>query len=65
MGIGVRGYAMANQTFTRRSCVGSGLCAHVCPRGVLKLENKPVRWKAGQPIRVCALDSWRAGCGRP
>jgi hypothetical protein len=28
------------------------MCAHVCSRGVLKLENKPVGWKAGQPIRV-------------
>jgi hypothetical protein len=32
------------------------MCAHVCPRGVLKLENKPDRWKAGQPIRVYAVD---------
>jgi len=56
MGIDVRQYAMANQSFTRASCVGCGMCAHVCPRGVLKLENKPVRWKAGQPIRVYAVD---------
>jgi polyferredoxin len=56
MGIDVRAYAMANQSFTRASCVGCGLCQHVCPRGVLKLENKPVRWKAGQPIRVYAVD---------
>ena len=56
MGIDVRQYAMANQSFTRASCVGCGLCAHVCPRGVLKLENKPIRWKAGQPIRVYAVD---------
>ena len=54
MGIDVRQYAMANQSFTRASCVGCGMCAHVCPRGVLKLENEPVRWKAGQPIRVYA-----------
>jgi polyferredoxin len=56
MGIDVRQYAMANQSFTRASCVGCGLCQHVCPRGVLKLENKPIRWKAGQPIRVYAVD---------
>jgi len=40
MGIDVRLYAMKNQSFTRASCVGCGMCAHVCPRGVLKLENK-------------------------
>jgi len=56
MGIDVRQYAMANQSFTRAACVGCGMCAHVCPRGVLKLENKAVRWKAGQPIRVYAVD---------
>jgi len=56
MGIDVRAYAMANQSFTRAACVGCGMCAHVCPRGVLKLENKPIRWKAGQPIRVYAVD---------
>ena len=56
MGIDVRQYAMANRSFTRASCVGCGMCAHVCPRGVLKLENEPVRWKAGQPIRVYAVD---------
>jgi ferredoxin-type protein NapH len=56
MGIDVRQYAMANQDVRRAACVGCGMCAHVCPRGVLKLENKPVRWKAGQPIRVYAVD---------
>lgn len=56
MGIDVRQYAMANQDVKRASCVGCGMCAHMCPRGVLKLENKPVRWKAGQPIRVYAVD---------
>jgi len=40
MGIDVRGYAMNNQPFKRASCVGCGMCAHVCPRGVLKLESK-------------------------
>jgi len=56
MGIDVRAYAMANQDVKRAACVGCGMCAHMCPRGVLKLENKPVRWKAGQPIRVYAVD---------
>jgi polyferredoxin len=56
MGIDVRAYAMANLDVKRAACVGCGLCAQVCPRGVLKLENKPVRWKAGQPIRVNAVD---------
>ena len=39
MGIDVRSYAQQNESFTRSSCVGFGMCAHVCPRGVLKLEN--------------------------
>ncbi len=56
MGIDVRQYAMANTDVKRAACVGCGMCAHMCPRGVLKLENKPVRWKAGQPIRVYAVD---------
>jgi ferredoxin len=41
MGIDVRASAMANQSFTRASCVGCGLCQYVCPRGVLKLGNPP------------------------
>ena len=39
MGIDVRSYAQANESFTRAACVGCGMCAHMCPRGVLKLEN--------------------------
>jgi len=43
MGIDVRQYAMENRDVRRASCVGCGMCAHVCPRGVLKLENRPAR----------------------
>ena len=56
MGIDVRSYAMANTDIKRAACVGCGMCAHVCPRGVLKLENKPDRFKGGTPIRVYAVD---------
>jgi ferredoxin-type protein NapH len=56
MGIDVRSYAMANESFTRAACVGCGMCAHVCPRGVLRLENRPTRFRPGQRIRVRALD---------
>jgi len=56
MGIDVRAYAMANLDVKRAACVGCGMCAHMCPRGVLKLENKPVRFRAGEPIRVYAVD---------
>ncbi|MGI9551208.1 MAG: 4Fe-4S binding protein, partial [Aurantibacter sp.] len=27
----------------RSSCVGCGICSAVCPRGVLKLENGPLK----------------------
>ena len=56
MGIDVRHYAMANQDVKRASCVGCGMCAQVCPRGVLKLEVKPDRFKGGTLIRVYAVD---------
>jgi polyferredoxin len=56
MGIDVRQYAMANQSFTRAACVGCGMCAHMCPRGVLRLETRPARLPGGAPIRVFSLD---------
>jgi ferredoxin len=42
MGIDVRWYAQRKQNIIRASCVGCGVCAAVCPRGVLSLENGPV-----------------------
>jgi len=53
MGIDVRAYPMANVDVKRAGC---GMCAHVCPRGVLKLEAKTDRFKGGTPIRVYAAD---------
>ena len=55
MGIDVRAYAMANEHVKRAACVGCGMCAHVCPRGVLKLETRADPGP-GQPIRVWAVD---------
>ena len=46
----VRAYAQADQSFTRASCVGCGMCAHMCPRGVLKLESPSRR-------RLSVIDS--------
>ena len=45
MGIDVRAYAQKGQNIVRASCVGCGICAAVCPRGVLKLENGSVDLK--------------------
>jgi ferredoxin-type protein NapH len=64
MGIDVRAYAQRGENIVRASCVGCGVCAAVCPRGVLKLENGPVGDRfvnAGSPL-VAIGDAFR---GRP
>jgi len=43
MGIDVRAYAQKGENIVRSSCVGCGVCSAVCPRGVLKLENGPLK----------------------
>lgn len=43
MGIDVRAYAQKGANIVRSSCVGCGICSAVCPRGVLKLENGPLK----------------------
>ncbi len=43
MGIDVRWYAQRGQNIIRASCVGCGVCSSVCPRGVLNLENGPMK----------------------
>lgn len=43
MGIDVKWYAQRGQNIIRASCVGCGICSAVCPRGVLKLENLPMK----------------------
>ena len=43
MGIDVRAYAQKGENIIRSSCVGCGICSAVCPRGVLKLENGPLK----------------------
>ena len=53
MGIDVRWYAQRGQNIVRASCVGCGVCSEVCPRGVLKLENGPVKGRINdQPIMI-------------
>lgn len=53
MGIDVRSYAQRGESIVRASCVGCGICAAVCPRGVLKLENgKPSGLVSSDPIAI-------------
>ena len=52
MGIDVRWYAQRGQNIIRASCVGCGMCAEVCPRGVLRLENAPRRGRYNGPVLI-------------
>lgn len=54
MGIDVRAYAQANESFTRAACVGCGMCATKCPRGVLRLENVTRRDPQERLVRITA-----------
>lgn len=49
MGIDVRAYAQRGANIVRSSCVGCGICSAVCPRGVLKLENGPLKNRITNP----------------
>jgi Pyruvate/2-oxoacid:ferredoxin oxidoreductase delta subunit len=55
MGIDVRAYAQANLDVKRAACVGSSMCAHVCLRGLLRLEVKPDRFKVGRRYECTRL----------
>jgi ferredoxin len=55
MGIDVRAYAQAEENIVRASCVGCGLCAEVCPRGVLKLENGPLEGRINEGVSLIEL----------
>ena len=59
MGIDVRAYAMANLDVRRAAGVGCGMCAHVCPRGVLKLMSQPMA-RMGKRIWDRRLDHLRS-----
>lgn len=53
MGIDVKWYAQRGQNIVRSSCVGCGICSTVCPRGVLNLENGPLKGKvSNDPILI-------------
>jgi ferredoxin len=55
MDIDVRQYAMANLDVKRAACAGCGMCAHVCPRGMPRLQTR-ADCGPGQPIPVWAVD---------
>jgi Pyruvate/2-oxoacid:ferredoxin oxidoreductase delta subunit len=52
MGIDVRWYAQRGQDVVRASCVGCGMCSTVCPRGVLNLENGPMKTRQVRPLTL-------------
>lgn len=53
MGIDVKWYAQRGQNIVRASCVGCGMCSTVCPRGVLNLENGPLKGRINDsPILI-------------
>lgn len=52
MGIDVRWYARRGQNVVRAGRVGWGLCASVCPRVVLKLENGKEEGRFGKTILI-------------
>jgi len=50
MGIDVRQYAMANQSFTRASCVGCGMCARLPAGGAQAREQAdPLEGRPADP----------------
>ncbi|MBL4655420.1 MAG: 4Fe-4S binding protein, partial [Bacteroidia bacterium] len=55
MGIDVRWYAQRGQNINRASCVGCGICSTVCPRGVLNLENGPMKGKYNNPNKPISI----------
>ena len=58
-GIDVRAYAQKGQNIVRASCVGCGICAAVCPRGVLKLENGSEENRHELPPIIIGNDSFK------
>ena len=56
MGIDVRAYAQKGENIVRSSCVGCGVCSAVCPRGVLKLENGPLKGRINSKEIVLGND---------
>jgi ferredoxin-type protein NapH len=60
MGIDVRFYAQRGQNIIRSSCVGCGMYAAVCLRGVLSLENCPQGRRTNRPGGLSLLGGRKA-----